>query len=189
MVGGAPAVGPDGPRTIAPTALPPGCTLRPMSRIAQALVRRVPIALVVAGVAFTLAACSTISRTPPAPTPGDFAVIAGDLAQRGIQIGHVVSGDAGCPDANLAKTAIAFDAAGLDQSTPVRVYVYIFRNRDTYERLRATIDDCARSYVTDPAAYESVETSPYVLSGQGPWGQQFKDNLRSAITEAAGTGE
>jgi hypothetical protein len=26
------------------------------------------------------------------------------------------------------------------------------------------------------------------MSGQGPWGQQFKENLRAAITEAAGTG-
>lgn len=159
-----------------------------MPRIAQSLLRRAPLAAVVA-LAVIVGACGTISRTPPVPTPGDFGEIAGDVVQRGIQVSHVVSGDAGCPDANLAKTAIAFDAVGLDQATPVRIYVYIFRDRDTYERLRSTIDDCARSYVTDPATYESVETSPYVMSGQGPWGQEFKDNLRSAITQAAGTGE
>ena len=56
-------------------------------------------------------------------------------------------------------------------------------------RLRALLDDPARSYVTDPATYESVETSPYVMSRPGPWGEQFKENLRAAITEAAGTGE
>jgi hypothetical protein len=160
-----------------------------MSRMAQALVRRVPIAVLVTAIAVVVGACGTISRTPPVPTPGDFGEIAGEVVQRGIQISHVVSGDAGCPDANLAKTAIAFDAVGLDQATPVRIYVYIFRDRDTYERLRSTVDDCARSYVTDPDTYESVETSPYVLSGQGPWGQRFKENLRAAITEAAGTGE
>jgi hypothetical protein len=161
-----------------------------MSRIAQALLRRAPLTAVAAVVAMMLVtACGTISRTPPTPTPADFQGIAGAIVQRGIQVSHIVSGDAGCPDENLAKTAIAFDAVGLDQATTVRLYVYIFRNRDTYERLRATVDDCARSYVKDPETYESVETSPYVLSGQGPWGQQFKENLRAAITQAAGTGQ
>jgi len=160
-----------------------------MSQIAQALVRRVPLSALVVAVAVVLGACGTISRTPPVPTPADFGGIAGAMVQRGIQVSRVVSGDAGCNDLDLEKTAIGFDAAGLDQATPVRVYVYIFRNRDTYERLRSTIDGCARSYVTDPSTYESVETSPYVMSGQGPWGEQFKENLRAAITEAAGTGE
>jgi hypothetical protein len=43
--------------------------------------------------------------------------------------------------------------------------------------------------VTDPATYESVESSPYVVAGQGPWGPAFRDNIRAAITEAAGTGD
>jgi hypothetical protein len=140
-------------------------------------------------VAVLVAACSTISRTPPAPTPADFQGIAGAVVQRGIRIQHIVSGDPGCPDQELGKTAIGFDAAGLDQATPVRLYIYIFRNRETYERLRATVDECARSYVKDPETYESVETSPYVLAGQGPWGTAFKTNLRAAIDEAAGTGD
>ena len=135
-----------------------------------------------------LAACSTISQSPPAPSPADFQGIAGSIVQRGIRIDHIVSGDPGCPDPALGKTAIGFDAAGLDQATTVRVYLYIFRDRATYERLRATVDDCARTYVTDPATYESVESSPYVLAGQGPWGPTFKTNLRAAIAEAAGTG-
>jgi hypothetical protein len=148
---------------------------------------RVPVAPLV--VAIVLAGCGTISRTPPAPTPGPFPEIAGRIAQQGVVVTRPVSGDAGCPDQNLAKTAIAFDASGLDQRAPVRVFAYIFRDRATYERLRATVDDCARSYVTDPATYETVETSPYVLSGQGPWGSQFKEALRAAIIAAAGTGD
>ena len=139
--------------------------------------------------AILVAACGTISRSAPAPTPADFQGIAGDIVQRGIRIEHIVSGDAGCPDQQLGKTAIAFDAVGLDQATPVRVYIYIFRNRETYERLRSTVDSCARAYVTDPETYESVEKSPYVVAGQGPWGASFKTNLRAAIDEAAGTGD
>ena len=76
-------------------------------------------------------------------------------------------------------TAISFDASGLDQPTPVRIYLYMFRNRATFERLRATVDACARSFVTDPETYESLEQSPYVIAGQGPWGPQFKAALRA----------
>jgi hypothetical protein len=149
----------------------------------------VSIAVGTVVVVVLLAGCGRISTAPPAPTPADFQGIAGDVVQRGIQVSNIVSGDAGCDDAGLAKTAIGFDAVGLDQAKPVRLYLYIFGNRDSYERLRATVDACARSYVTDPGTYESVETSPFVLSGQGPWGQNFKTNLRAAIVEAAGTGD
>jgi len=153
-------------------------------------VRRASGAIVRFGlVAILVAGCGTISRTPPAPTPADFQGIAGFIVQRGIQISHIVSGDAGCPDPALGKTAIGFDAVGLDQTTPVRLYVYIFRDRATYERLRATVDQCARTYVTDPSTYDPVEASPYVLSGQGPWGAAFRANLKAAISEAAGTGD
>jgi hypothetical protein len=158
-------------------------SIAPRVRAASGLIGRLGL------VAILVAGCSVISRTPPAPTPADFQGIAGAIVQRGIRIEHIVSGDPGCPDHELGKTAIGFDAVGLDQAAPVRLYVYIFRNRETYERLRATVDACARSYVTDPATYESVETSPYVLAGQGPWGTAFKTNLRAAIDEAAGTGD
>jgi hypothetical protein len=139
--------------------------------------------------AMVLAGCGTISNTPPVPTAGPFPTIAGQLSLHGIQATGIVSGDAGCPDANLAKTAVGFDAIGLDQKTPVRLHVFIFRDRATYERLRSSVDECAKSFVTDPATYESVEASPYVVAGQGPWGEAFKDNIRVAITEAAGTGD
>ena len=140
------------------------------------------------GLAALIAGCGTISRTPPSPTPADFPGIAGILTQHGIRITGIVSGDAGCDDVDLGKTAIGFDAAGLDQATPVRVHVFIFRNRATYERLRSTIDRCASAFVTDPQTFESVETSPYVVAGQGPWGPAFRDTLRAAVAEAAGTG-
>ncbi len=110
------------------------------------------------------------------------------MVQRGIVIDNVVSGDAGCDDRVLAPTAIAFDASGLDQPTKVRVYMYIFRNRAAFERLRSTIDDCARTFVTDPETYELIEQSPFVLVGQGPWGTQFEAALRAGLEVAAGTG-
>jgi hypothetical protein len=140
-------------------------------------------------VGLVLTGCGILVETPPAPTPADFGGIASDLMQHGIRVAHIVSGDAGCDDQGLKQTAIALDASGLDQTSPTRLYVYIFRNRDVFERLRQSVDACARSYVTDPAAYGSVEVSPFVAAGPGPWAPQFQSAVRAAITEAAGTGD
>ena len=136
-----------------------------------------------------LAGCNVLLETPPAATPADFAGISGYMGNYGITVEHVVSGDAGCDDPTLRQTAIAFDAQGLDQATPTRVYVYIFRDRATFERLRQTVDTCARSYVTDPSAFESVEVSPFVAASAGPWGPEFRNAVRDALTDAAGTGD
>lgn len=149
---------------------------------ARRLLLAVWLALLVGG-------CGALTTTPPAPTPADFQGITSELAKRGIGVNHFVSGDAGCPDPVLTPTAIAFDARGLDQADYVRIYIYIFRNRDTFERLRASIDACAASFVTDPQAYESVDESPYVLAGQGPWGIEFEHALRAGLAAAAGTGD
>jgi hypothetical protein len=148
-----------------------------------------PLALCfVAFVALVVAACNFVETTPPAPTPADFPDMAIELVQRGVVMDHVVSGDAGCDDQVLAPTAIAFDASGLDQPKVVRVYLYVFRNREAFERLRATVDGCARSFVTDPETYESIEQSPFVMVGQGPWGTNFEAALRAGLEVSAGTG-
>lgn len=133
-------------------------------------------------------ACGSVSVTPPAPTPADITGIATELTQRGLTLGHLVSGDAGCEDPVLIPTAIAFDASGLDQPEPVRLRLYIFRNREAFERLRASVDFCASSFVTDPETYESIAQSPYVLAAQGPWPPKFKAAVRDALGVAAGTG-
>ena len=149
-----------------------------------------PIRRLVARVALALAvsACGTISTSPPAPTPADFGGIAAELTRQGVGISNAVSGDAGCTDQELIPTAIAVDAAGLDQATPVRIYLYIFRNRASFEKLRVNIDSRARAYVDDPETFETVEQSPYVLAGQGPWAPRFEAAIRHGLEVAAGTG-
>jgi hypothetical protein len=152
-------------------------------------VRRRPIrAACLLAIAILIAACGTISTTPPAATPADFPGITAELARRGVHVNHFVSGDAGCTDPVLTPTAIAFDARGLDQTENVRIYIYIFRNRDAFERLRASVDTCAAAFVTDPETFETAEESPFVLAGQGPWAPEFEAALRDALAEAAGTG-
>lgn len=136
-----------------------------------------------------VAGCGRISTDAPAPTPADFQGIATELTKRGIAIDHLVSGDAGCQDPVLIPTAIGITATGLDQATPVRLYLYIFRNRASFEKLRATIDGCAASFVTDAETFESIEQSPFVLAGQGPWAPEFEAAIRDALTVAAGTGD
>ena len=143
----------------------------------------------IAVVATAIGGCGTISTSPPAPTPADFQGIAAELVQRSITIGDIVSGDAGCDDPALIPTAIGIDAGGLDQPVPVRIHMYIFRNRASFEKLRASVDLCARSFVTDPQTYETVEQSPYVLAGQGPWSPRFEAAIREALEVAAGTGD
>jgi len=149
----------------------------------------IPRAVGLGFVALLVAACSFVETGPPAPTPADFPGIAIEFQKRGLHVDDPVSGDAGCTDSVLTPTAISFDISGMDQPTPVKVYLYVFRNRATYERLRSTIDACARSYVTDPENFESVEQSPFVLAGQGPWGTAFEAALRDGIVVAAGTGD
>ena len=148
-----------------------------------------PRSLALGIVALAVAGCGFVETTPPAPTPADFQGIASEFVKRGVVIDHIVSGDAGCDDVVLAPTAIGFDATGLDQPTKVRIYLYIFRNRETFERLRSTIDACARAYVTDPQTFETAEQSPFVMAGQGPWGPKFEEALRKGIEIAAGTGD
>lgn len=153
----------------------------PMSPRRSALVGLLAAALLVAG-------CGDEIETSPAKTPADFQDLAAQLVLQGVIVSHVVSGDAGCPDPALVPTAIGLDAHGLDQATTVRLYLYVFFDRATFERLIPTVDACARTYVTDPDTYSSVDVSPYVIAGQGPWGQKFEDAIRAGLTKAAGTG-
>ena len=146
------------------------------------------VALLVA-VTLVLVACGRISTDPPAPTPADFQGIATEISKRDIVIDDLVSGDAGCTGSALTPTAIGLTAYGLDQSTPVRLHLYIFRNRASFEKLRASIDDCARSFVTDPETYETIEESPFVVASQGPWAPRFEAALREALQVSAGTGD
>ncbi len=149
-----------------------------------------PLRLAVAALLMSalVAGCGVVSTTPPVPSPADFTDIANGLSRLGIRIDHVVSGDAGCDDPDLVPTAIGLDASGLDQASVVRLHLFIFRNRASFEKLRETVDACARSFVTDADTFESIDESPYVLASQGPWGQQFEAALRSGLKASAGDG-
>jgi hypothetical protein len=150
--------------------------------------RSVARLLSAAALTLAVAACGTISATAPPATPTDFPGITGRLSAAGISVGDFVSGDAGCEDPDLVKSAISLQAGGLDQAAPVKLYLYVFRDRAAFERHRAQVGPCAQAWVTDPATYEEIEQSPFVLAGQGPWGTAFEAALRSVMLQAAGTG-
>jgi hypothetical protein len=134
------------------------------------------------------AGCGAKTAKLPAPSPANFQGIVSALADKGITVTSQVAGDAGCSDAKLVPTAIAFTASGLDQASPVRIHIYIFADSATWNRLSIETATCAQAYVADPSAYESVDQSPYIASGQGPWGSQFRAAFQAALTSAAGDG-
>jgi hypothetical protein len=143
-----------------------------------------PAALLAMTVA--LVGCKALAGTPPPPSPADFAGVVSFLSAAGIGVEQVRTGDTGCADPKLVGPAISLKASGVDQATPVALHLYLFKNRASYEKLRSNVDACAAAYVTDPATYESVDATPFVAVGQGPWAPGFAAALRSALDRAAG---
>jgi hypothetical protein len=141
------------------------------------------------GLAVVLAGCSGILESAPVPGPEAFPGIAGFLGRYGVDVSNWTAGDDGCDDPTLSATAIRFDATGLDETEVQHLRIYIFRNRDAWERRLADVDTCAAAWADDPATFQIVQVSPYVVAGQGPWSPEFAAALRRGLTEAAGTGD
>ena len=139
-------------------------------------------------VALTLSGCGGLLQSPPVPNPMPFPEITGILGRDGIDVLSWTAGDDGCDDPTLSATAIRFDASGLDATGVQHLRIYIFRNRAAWERRLADVDSCVAVWADDPATFEIVQVSPYVLAGQGPWAPEFAAALRKGLTEAAGTG-
>jgi hypothetical protein len=135
------------------------------------------------------AGCSALLEAAPTPTPQPFPGIAGELSRVGVDVLSWTAGDAGCDDPTLSPAAIRFEAQGLDQPTPVSIRIYIFKNREAWSRRSADVETCAAAWATDPAPFELLNVSPYVVAGQGPWPPQFDAAVRQGITAAAGTGD
>lgn len=147
--------------------------------------RRLVLVAGALAVAVVSGACSAFTPQTPKPTATTFAGIVSELARVGVGVENVVAGDPGCDNEQLARTAISFDATGLDQPQTTRVYLYAFKNTAAYDRLRPAVDLCARAYVTDPEGYGSVDATPYVFAGPGPWAADFEDALGEALGRAA----
>ena len=136
-----------------------------------------------------LAGCSALLEAAPTPTPQPFPGITGELGRVGVDVVSWTAGDAGCDDPTLSPTAIRFEAQGLDQAAPVPIRIYIFKNREAWNRRSSDVEACAAAWATDPATFELLQVSPYVVAGQGPWPPQFDAAVRQGITAAAGTGD
>lgn len=153
-----------------------------MRRTIRAVVLTVTLAIGLAG-------CAGFLESPPAPAAEPFPGITGQLGRLGITVTSWTSGDPGCDDPALSPTAIRFEAQGADQTTPVVLRIYIFRNREAWDRRLADVDRCVGAWASDPSTFEIIQTSPYVVAGQGPWPAGFAQALRDGITAAAGSGD
>lgn len=160
----------------------------PVTRRPPSPARRRHLAAWLAAATVILAGCGAVLQASPEPTPLDFPQIAGELANRGLQLDRIASGDDGCGDRTLTGTAIGFDASGLGMAGRIRLRLYIFRNGDAYERRRPDVDACVVSWATDPATFELIDAKPFVLAGQGPWTPEFKTAIREALMVSAGNG-
>ena len=149
-----------GPMSV-PRRLVPGLAALPFALLAV---------LVVAG-------CSYVETVPlrrrPARLPGDRQ----RARRRRHQDRHVVSGDAGCTDQVLAPTARSFDARAWTRDDRPDLPVHVRRPGDLSSACARRSTLARSSFVTDPETYESVEQSPFVLAGQGPWGTAFEAAL------------
>jgi hypothetical protein len=126
--------------------------------------------------------------TPEPATPTDFPGLTGRFNAAQVKVRDWVSGDAGCTDPDLIKSAISFSASGLDQVQPVKLYLYIFNNKAAFDRHLGQIGPCATTFIADPSGFEQVDQSPYVVVGQGPWEPGFAAAVRAVLQQAAGTG-
>jgi hypothetical protein len=151
------------------------------------LTRRIALPCLLA-LAFLLTGCAGVLQSPPVPDPEAFPGITGQLGRFGVEVLNWTSGEPGCDDPELSPTSIRFEAQGLDQASPVLLRIYIFRNREAWDRNLPDVDLCAAAWAEDPATFEMLQVSPYVLAGQGPWPPAFEAAIRQGIEEAAGNG-
>jgi hypothetical protein len=140
------------------------------------------IALVTAGCGSALDA----ARGSVSPTPTDFAGMVKHFAEHEFVVHDVVSGDPGCADAALIPMAIAFHLSGGGLIAPVQARIYRFRDDESYQKLRASVDGCAAAWISDPAALLMVDASPYVLVTDGVPDGAPADAIRMALRAAAG---
>ncbi len=159
-----------------------------MTRIGVTMCARLGGAAISMALTLLLAGCAGILGSPPVPDPEPFPGITAQLGRFGVNVLTWTAGDAGCDDPTLSATAIRFEAQGLDQATPVLLRIYIFRNKEAWDRRLADVDSCAAAWTEDSATFELVQVSPYVLAGQGPWPPEFEAAIRQGIGAAAGSG-
>ena len=150
--------------------------------------QRIGLVPAAAALATLLAGCAGLLDSPPTPAPESFPGIVGQLGRFGIDVTSWTSGDPGCSDSTLSPTAVRFEAHGLDQTTPVTLRIYIFKDHEAWDRRLSDVDSCAAAWAKDAATFEQLQISPYVVAGQGPWPPRFADALKKGITASAGSG-
>lgn len=152
--------------------------------------QRVTTRLIMAALLLLLTSgCGSVlddARGVPVATPTDFSGLVEHLAAREFAVADVVSGDPGCSDQILVPMAIAFTLSGGGIEGAAQARVYRFKDGESYQKLRASVDACAAAWISDPATLLMVDASPYVLVTDGVQSATAADAIRAAVREAAG---
>jgi hypothetical protein len=119
-------------------------------------------------------------------TPTNFNGLVEQLAAREFSVANVVSGDPGCSDRGLVPMAIAFKLSGGGTEGTVQARVYRFKNDESYQKLRTSVDACAAEWISDAATLLMIDASPYVLVTEGVPEGEVADAIRAALREASG---
>ena len=98
-------------------------------------------------------------------------------------IANVVSSNAGCPDATLAPTAIAFVRRSRPRPGRARSgsASTCSADRAAWQRLAGEVTELRRAYAADPNACMAVAPSPFIVSGQGPWAPRVRRRDRPGL--------
>ena len=68
------------------------------------------------------------------------------------------------------------------------LHLYRFHDEEALARNLGAVAACAESFIVDPAALEQIEAGPYLVIGEGPWGERFNETLTQGLERSAAGG-
>jgi hypothetical protein len=135
---------------------------------------------------FLLGACGP--GAAPSPTPADLTAVLEALALRGATLRQAVSGDAGCPAAELHSNAVRFDLSLEASDTRYQVYLLRWRRPADFSAAADAFEACLDDYTSRGVAadIQFLELPPWRAYGSG-WSEDLREVLEQSLRAAGGS--
>ena len=140
----------------------------------------------VALVEAALVGCTGV--TVPTPSPQDMTGVVSALVLRGVTIGQVTAGDAGCPGSSLHSNAARIDLSLGPGARDHSVYLFRWRRPADFDAAAGPFADCVARHAAQaptPVA-DVIEVRPWRAYGAG-WTRELNALLQEALRAAGGT--